>query len=48
MDAPSREASKGWYGTPDFITEDYADDAVVICNMISKPAVGKAEIERHD
>ena len=29
---------------PDFIAEDYADDAVVICNMINKPAVGKAEI----
>lgn len=29
---------------PDFIAEDYADDAVVICNMIDKPAVGKAEI----
>lgn len=29
---------------PDFIVEDYAEDAVVICNTMDKPAVGKAEI----
>lgn len=31
-------------GDADFIAEDYADDAVVICNLMDKPAVGKAEI----
>ncbi len=29
---------------PDFIAQDYADDAVVICNLVEKPAVGRAAI----
>ena len=29
---------------PDFIAADYAEDAVVLCNLVDKPAVGRAEI----